>query len=284
VYLKCESFQRGGAFKFRGALHAISRLTDEEKKRGVIAASSGNHAQAVALAARIHGTVPVLLVPADAAEVKVEAVHSYGGRTIFYDRFHDDRDTLAKNLAHERGLTIIPPYDHPHVMAGAGTVALEMLEEVPDLDAIVTPVGGGGLISGTACAAQGIRPSIRIFGVEPEGAEDTLKSIRSGKRVQISPPDTIADGLRATRPGLLTFPIIQKRVENIFTTRDSEIVEAIRFCLFRLKLVIEPSGAIALAAIMKNRLPSNVKRVGVILSGGNIDPGCLRSILESSLD
>ncbi|MDA8353376.1 MAG: pyridoxal-phosphate dependent enzyme [Firmicutes bacterium] len=279
VFLKCENLQRAGAFKFRGAYHAISRLSEEQKRTGVIAFSSGNHAQAVALAARLAEVPAVLCMPDDAPQVKVEATRDYGAEIVFYNRFREDREQVAARLAEKRGLTLIPPYNHPHIMAGAGTAALELLREIPGLEAVITPVGGGGLLSGTAVSAHGINPGIRVFGTEPDQADDTRQSFLLGKRVTIPAPETIADGLRITIPGELTFPVIRQHVESILTVTEEEIREAIQFALFRLKLVVEPSGAVPLAALLFRRLPKDLKRVGVIISGGNIDPGVLAKLV-----
>lgn len=279
VFLKCENLQRAGAFKFRGAYHAISPLSEEQKRTGVIAFSSGNHAQAVALAARLAEVPAVLCMPDDAPQVKVEATRDYGAEIVFYNRFREDREQVAARLAEKRGLTLIPPYNHPHIMAGAGTAALELLREIPGLEAVITPVGGGGLLSGTAVSAHGINPGIRVFGTEPDQADDTRQSFLLGKRVTIPAPETIADGLRITIPGELTFPVIRQHVESILTVTEEEIREAIQFALFRLKLVVEPSGAVPLAALLFRRLPKDLKRVGVIISGGNIDPGVLAKLV-----
>lgn len=275
VFLKCENIQRGGAFKFRGAYNTISQFPEEARRHGVLAFSSGNHAQGVALAARLLGAPAVICMPQDAPAVKVAATRGYGAEVIFYDRLKEDREALARRIAEERGMTIVPPFDHPWIMAGAGTAALELLEQAPDLDALIAPIGGGGLISGTAIATHGARPSIRIFGVEPADGDDTRRSLRAGERVSIPPPRTIADGLRATTPGELTFPIVRRHVEDILLVSDGEVLEAMRFALLRLKLVIEPSGAVPLAALLAGRLPAGVGRVGVIVSGGNIDPSLL---------
>lgn len=272
VFLKCENLQRGGAFKFRGAYNAISRLTSEERRRGVVAFSSGNHAQGVALAARLLNVPAAICMPDDAPAVKLDATRGYGAEVITYDRATVDREELARGLAEKRGMTLIPPYDHPHIMAGQGTAALEIVEALPDLDAIVTPVGGGGLIAGSAVAAKGIRPDIRVFGVEAEGADDTKQSLDRGERVEIPPPATIADGIRTQAPGRLTFPVIQRHVEDILIISDAEILDAVRFGLLRLKIVVEPTGAVPLAAILNDRLPPDCRRVGVIVSGGNLDP------------
>ncbi len=283
VFLKCENLQRGGAFKFRGAYNTISQLPDDARQRGVLAFSSGNHAQGVALAAQLLGTPAVICMPNDAPAVKVVATRGYGAEVIFYDRLKDDREAFARGIAEERGMTLVPPYDHPQIMAGAGTAALELVEEVPDLDAVLVPIGGGGLISGSAIAVHGVQPQARVFGVEPDTADDTRRSLRAGERVSIPPPPTIADGLRITKPGTLTFPIVQQEVEDVLLVSDEEILEAVRFALLRLKLVIEPSGAATLAAIMTNRLPENMRRVGVIISGGNIDPALLGTLAGNEM-
>ena len=272
VFLKCEHLQRGGAFKFRGAYNTIRQLPEEARRRGVVAFSSGNHAQGVALAAKLLDAPAVICMPNDAPAVKVAATRGYGAEVIFYDRIKDDREAFAQRVAAERGMTLVPPYDHPHIVAGAGTTALELLEAVPDLDAIIVPIGGGGLIGGTAIAAHGVRPTVRVFGVEPADGDDTVRSLRAGERVRIPPPRTIADGLRITMPGALTFPIVQRHVADVVLVSDEEILEAVRFALLRLKLVVEPSGAAPLAALLAGRLPAGIRRVGAILSGGNIDP------------
>jgi threonine dehydratase len=272
VFLKCENLQRGGAFKFRGAYNTISRLSDDARRRGVIAFSSGNHAQGVALAAQLLGAPAVICMPNDAPAVKVAATRGYGAEVLFYDRQRDDREAFARAVAEERGLALVPPYDHPHIMAGQGTAALELLETVPDLDAVVAPIGGGGLIAGIAVATHGARPQAQVLGVEPEGADDTRRSLTNGERVSIAPPTTVADGLRVTMPGALTFPVVQRHVADVLLVSDEEILEAVRFALLRLKLVLEPSGAVSLAAVLSGRLPASARRVGVILSGGNIDP------------
>jgi threo-3-hydroxy-L-aspartate ammonia-lyase len=279
VYFKCEHFQRGGAFKFRGAYHAISRLGEEEKKRGVIAFSSGNHAQAVALAAKVLGIRAVTVMPHDAPEVKVEATRSYGAEIIFYDRCKEDREQVAKRWMEQKKMALIPPFDHPQVIAGAGTAALELLEEVPELDGIMTPVGGGGLISGTAIAAHGMKPSLSIVGAEPVNGNDASLSLAKGKRVTIQSPDTIADGLRTTALGTITFPIIQKHVSEIVTVTEEEIIAAMRYIFTRLKWVVEPSGAVTVAALLAGKVPfPRGKKIGVIISGGNLDPGVVGEI------
>ncbi|MBA4493139.1 pyridoxal-phosphate dependent enzyme [Paenactinomyces guangxiensis] len=278
VFLKCENFQRGGAFKFRGAYHMISQLSVEKQKQGVIAYSSGNHAQAVALVSRFLGIKAVICMPLDAPPVKVAATREYGAEIAFYDRHKEDRVTFAEQIAKERNLTLVPPYDHPHIMAGQGTAALELLREIPDLDAIAAPIGGGGLISGTCIAAHGINAKINIYGVEPAGADDTLQSLQIGERIQIAPPDTVADGLRSQIPGELTFPVIKNHLAEIVTVSDEEILETVKFAMLRLKIVIEPSAAVALAAVLHNKLAEGCSRIGVLISGGNIAPDLLGNL------
>jgi threonine dehydratase len=282
VYLKCENLQRGGAFKFRGAYNMISQLPEDVRRHGLLAVSSGNHAQGVALAAKLLGAPAVICMPADAPSVKVAATRGYGAEVIFYDRLKEDRDAVVQRLAEERGLTLVPPYDHPQIMAGAGTAALELIEELPDLDTIVAPISGGGLIAGTAIAVHGMRPSTQIIGVEPADADDTLRSLRAGERLRIPPPRTVADGLRVMTPGVLTFPILRRHLADIVTVTDEEILDAVRFVLLRLKLVVEPSGAVPLAAALAGRLPASARRVGLIISGGNIDPALLGALWQDS--
>jgi threonine dehydratase len=280
VFLKCENLQRGGAFKFRGAYNTISQLAPDARERGVVAFSSGNHAQGVALAARLLGAPAAICMPDDAPAVKVAATRGYGAEVIFYDRLKDDREAVARRIAEQRGMTLVPPYDDTRIMAGAGTAALELIEQAPDLDAVLVPIGGGGLIAGSALAIHGASPRTRIFGVEPAGADDTLRSLRAGERIGIAPPTTVADGLRVAMPGALTFPVVQRRVADILVVSDEEILEAVRFALLRLKLVVEPSGAATLAALLSGRLPADVGRAGAILSGGNIDPPLLASLWQ----
>lgn len=275
IWLKCENFQRGGSFKFRGAYNAMSRLSPAQRERGVVAFSSGNHAQGVALAARLLGIPAVICMPDDAPPVKIAATREYGAEVVIFDRTAVDRDTFARAIAEERGMTVIPPYDHPHIIAGQGTVALEFLTQTEDLDALVVPVGGGGLIGGCAVAADGLRPDLRIFGVETEGADDARQSLERGERVAIPPPTTIADGIRTTAPGALTFPIMQRYVERILVVSDAAVLEAMRLILLRLKLVVEPTGAVGLAAVLAGLIPAECRRVGVVLSGGNLDPSLL---------
>ncbi|MFP8906578.1 pyridoxal-phosphate dependent enzyme [Streptomyces atacamensis] len=270
VLLKCENLQRAGAFKFRGAYNAASRLSPEQLARGIATYSSGNHAQAVALAARELGTTAVILMPEDTPRSKLEATAGYGAEILTYDRYTGDRVALGGALAAERGLTLIPPYEHPHITAGQGTAALELIEEAGELDALVAPVGGGGLIAGSATAAKGLLPGIRVIGVEPEAGDDTRRSLEAGGRVSIPVPRTIADGLAAETPGELTFSVNRRLVDEIVLVGDDGIREAMRLAFERLKTVVEPSGAAALAAVLAGLPDPLPSRIGVILSGGNI--------------
>jgi threonine dehydratase len=270
VFCKAESFQRGGAFKFRGAYSMISSLPPERLAPGVAAYSSGNHAQAVALAAALLGAPATILMPDDAPAAKREATRGYGAEVVGYDRYAQDREALGAALAAERGLTLIPPYEHPLVMAGQGTVALELLERVPELDALLVPVGGGGLLAGCVTAAKALRPGVRVIGVEPEAGDDTRRSLAAGERVRIAVPRTIADGQQADIPGELTFEINRRLVDEVVVASDAEIVAAMRFLFDRMKLVVEPSGACALAALLAGRVAGISGNVGVVLSGGNV--------------
>ncbi|WP_043615193.1 pyridoxal-phosphate dependent enzyme [Nonomuraea candida] len=272
VFLKCENFQRVGAFKFRGAYNAVSRLPEEQRARGVAAYSSGNHAQAVALAARLLGTGAVILMPEDAPPSKLRATAGYGAEIITYDRYRGDRGALCAELAAERGLALIPPYDHPHVIAGQGTAALELLQDTGPLDALVVPVGGGGLIAGSATAAKGLYPELRVIGVEPEAGDDTRRSLEAGRRITIDVPRTIADGQALPVPGEVTFPIIQRLVDAVELVTDDEIRRAMRFAFERLKIVVEPSGATGLAALLSGRVTSPSGR-GTDQAGATADPG-----------
>ncbi|MFJ2606313.1 threo-3-hydroxy-L-aspartate ammonia-lyase [Streptomyces sp. NPDC091279] len=271
VFLKCENLQRVGAFKFRGAYNAASRLTPEQLARGIAAYSSGNHAQAIALSARELGTTAVIVMPEDTPRSKLAATAGYGAEIVTYDRYTENRVDVGEALAAERGLTLIPPYEHRHVMAGQGTAALELLEEAGELDALVVPVGGGGLIAGSATAAKGLRPGIRVIGVEPEAGDDTRRSLAAGRRVSIPVPRTIADGQAAETPGELTFSVNRRLVDDIVLVSDDEIRDAMRCAFERLKTVVEPSGATPLAALLTGRTGPPPRRIGVILSGGNID-------------
>ncbi|GGK96314.1 threo-3-hydroxy-L-aspartate ammonia-lyase [Streptomyces flaveus] len=271
VFLKCENFQRIGAFKFRGAYNTASRLSPEQLAKGIAAYSSGNHAQAVALAARELGTTAVILMPEDTPQSKMDATAGYGAEIVTYDRYTGNREAIGEALAADRGLALIPPYEHPQVIAGQGTAALELIEETGELDALVTPVGGGGLMAGSATAAKGLHSGIRMIGIEPEAGDDTKRSLEAGRRVSIPVPRTIADGQAADIPGELTFSVNQRLVDDIFLVTDDEIRDAMRFAFERLKIIVEPSGATGLAALLAGRVERLPSRVGVIISGGNID-------------
>jgi threo-3-hydroxy-L-aspartate ammonia-lyase len=271
VFLKCENLQRSGAFKFRGAYNALSRLTREERGRGVVAYSSGNHAGAVALAGRLLGVRATLVMPADAPAAKLEATRGYGAEVVLYERGRESREEIAAALREERGLTVVPPYDHPQVVAGQGTAALELLEETGGLDAVLVPCGGGGLLSGTALAAEAFGAGCRVVGVEPEAADDATRSFRTGRLHTVQDPPTIADGLRTPSLGRITFPLVMEHVAEMRTVREAGIVEAMRFLWTRMKLVVEPSGAVPLAALLADPEPFRGMRVGVVLSGGNVD-------------
>ena len=279
VFFKCENLQRAGSFKIRGASNKILSLTADEKRRGVAAFSSGNHAQAVALASREAGVSAVIAMPDDAPKSKVAATREYGAEIIFYDRQHQDRETVAIEISQRDGRVMVPPYDDYLILAGQSTCGLEFLEEVPDLDCLLTPCSGGGLFAGVSFAAKALNPHIRCFAVEPETADDTQQSFRKGERVAIGPPPTIADGLRVQSPGVLTFPILQQTAEDVLTVSDAEIVDTMKFMLSRMKILLEPSGAAAAAAVLHGKLPSSVKRAGVVLSGGNIDAEFLATLL-----
>jgi len=279
VFFKCENFQRAGSFKIRGATNKIQSLTPAEKQQGIVAFSSGNHAQAVALAGREAGVRVLVAMPEDAPAAKVAATRGYGAEIVFYDRHKQDREAFALDLAERERLVMVPPYDDYFVLAGQGTCGLELLEDVPDLDCVLAPCSGGGLFAGVATAAKAANSRIRCFPVEPVTADDTRQSFLKGERVSIPPPSTIADGLRVQIPGKLTFPIVQKVAEDVLTVSDEEIISTLRFVLFRMKLLVETSGVTAAAAVMFQKLPANVKRVGVVLSGGNIDPDFLAGIV-----
>jgi threo-3-hydroxy-L-aspartate ammonia-lyase len=268
VHVKAECFQRGGAFKFRGAFNKISSLTEAARTRGVLAYSSGNHAQAVAIAAALLGTRATILMPEDAPAAKREATRGYGAEIVTYDRWTENREEIGVRLAGERDLELVRPYDDPLVMAGQGTVALELLDAAPDLDVLIAPVGGGGLIAGCSTVAKSLVPGIRVVGVEPEAGDDTARSLATGERVQVGVPRTIADGLQASEPGELTFAVNRERVDEVVLVSDAEIVDAMTFLFDRMKLVVEPSGAVGIAALLAGRVRG--ERVGVVISGGNV--------------
>ncbi len=272
VTLKAETLQRGGAFKFRGAYNAVASLAQDVRARGVCSASSGNHAQAVALACRLHGTRATILMPADAPAPKRAATEAYGAEVITFDRYSEDREVLLRALAAERSLTIVHPFDDARVMAGQGTLALELIEQAGELDMLVVPVGGGGLLSGCATVARALCPDVTIVGVEPEASDDVARSLAAGELTRVTVAPTIADGQQTPAPGTLTWPVIQALVDAVDTVTDDEILAAMRLCFERLKLVVEPSGATALASLLSGRLPLAGERVGVVLSGGNAAP------------
>lgn len=292
LFFKAENLQRMGAFKFRGAFNALSRFTPQQRQAGVIAFSSGNHAQAIALSARILGMPSIIVMPRDAPAAKVAATRGYqagvpGSEVVLYDRYTEDREAIGKRIAQERGMTLIPPYDHAHVMAGQGTAALELVEQTAaggPLDALVVCVGGGGLIAGCAVAAHHLCPGIEVIGVEPEAGNDTQRSLAEGRIIHIDTPVTIADGAQTQHSGKLTFPVIQQLVSRIVTVTDEQLVQGMRFFAERMKLVVEPTGALAAAAVM-NRVQGmptlSGKRVGVIISGGNVDITRFSQLLSS---
>jgi threonine dehydratase len=281
LYFKCENLQRMGAFKFRGATNALAQFTPEQRRRGVVAFSSGNHAQAIALAARALEMPAAIVMPHDAPAIKMAATRGYGAEVIVYDRYTEDREVIGATLAQQRGMTLIPPYDHPHVMAGQGTAALELIEDADaPLDALVVCVGGGGLISGCATAAAQRLPQCEVIGVEPQAGNDTQRSLAEGRIVKIDVPRTIADGAQTQASGRLTFPIIQRKVSRIVTVSDAQLVDAMRFFAERMKLVVEPTGALAAAALLSRVLDLKGRRVGVIVSGGNVDLASYAQLLQ----
>ena len=276
LFFKCENFQRMGAFKFRGAYNALSRFTAEQRRAGVIAFSSGNHAQAIALSARLLGMPSIIVMPKDSPAAKLAATREYqagqaGSEVVLYDRYTEDREAIGQRLAQQRGMTLIPPYDHADVMAGQGTAAAELIEETGPLDLLLVCVGGGGLISGCAVAAHHLSPGIRVIGVEPEAGNDTQQSLAQGRIVHIDTPRTIADGAQTQHSGTLTFPVIQALVERIVTVSDAQLVQAMRFFAERMKLVVEPTGCLGAAAALDGVVDVRGRRVGVVISGGNVD-------------
>ncbi|MFE9567417.1 threo-3-hydroxy-L-aspartate ammonia-lyase [Streptomyces sp. NPDC006692] len=271
LYFKCENLQRMGAFKFRGAFNALSRFTAEQRRAGVVAYSSGNHAQAVALSAALLGIPATIVMPHDAPAGKLAATRGYGADVVLYDRYTEDREAIGQKLAAERGLTLIPPYDHPHVMAGQGTAAKELFEETGPLDALFVPLGGGGLLSGTLLSAGALAPSCEVYGVEPEAGDDGRRSLRAGSVVHIDTPATIADGAQTQHLGAHPFPVIRDRVTDIVTATDAQLVDCMRLFATRMKMVVEPTGCLGLAAARDLAERYRGKRVGVIISGGNVD-------------
>jgi threonine dehydratase len=271
LFFKCENLQRAGAFKFRGAYNAIAALDDERKRRGVITFSSGNHAQAMALAGQLQGVKVLVIMPSDAPAMKVAATRGYGAEVVFYDRFTEDREAIGRELANKDGLTLIPPYDHPDVIAGQGTAARELIEEVGPLDVLLAPLGGGGLLAGCALSAEAMSPGCQVVGVEPEAGNDGQQSFRKGEVVRIAVPKTIADGAMTTYLGAHTFAVIRSMVTDVVTVPDRALVETMRFLLERMKILVEPTGCLAAAAALTGTYPCEGKRVGIVLSGGNVD-------------
>ncbi len=282
-FFKAENFQRIGAFKFRGAFNALSQFTEMQRKRGVLAFSSGNHAQAVALSAKLLGIPATILMPEDAPASKLAATRGYGAKVVTFDRYKEDRNALAKALAEEQGLTLIPPYDHPHIIAGQGTAAKELIEETGPLDALFVPLGGGGLLSGCALAARALSPDCAVFGVEPEAGDDGRQSLRAGRIVHIDTPRTLADGAQTQALGETTFPIIRETVRDILTDDDGELVQAMRFFASRMKIVVEPTGCLAFAAARRVAADWRGKRVGIIVSGGNVDLERFGALIEKGV-
>ncbi|MGJ7535594.1 MULTISPECIES: threo-3-hydroxy-L-aspartate ammonia-lyase [unclassified Variovorax] len=270
-FFKCENFQRMGAFKFRGAFNALSKFDATQRKGGVIAFSSGNHAQAIALSARLLSMPAVIVMPKDAPAAKVAATKGYGAEVVMYDRFTEDREALTKQLAQERGMTMIPPYDHPDVLTGQGTAVKELIEETGPLDHLFVCLGGGGLLSGSALSARALAPSCKVYGVEPEAGNDGQQSFRAGKIVHIETPKTIADGAQTQHLGEYTFGIIRRDVDDIFTVTDEQLVDAMRFFAERMKMVVEPTGCLAFAGAIAAGKAITGKRVGIVISGGNVD-------------
>ncbi len=287
LFFKCENFQRMGAFKFRGAYNALAQFTPAQRRTGVIAFSSGNHAQAIALSARLLGMPSVIVMPHDSPAAKLAATRGYqqgqpGSEVVLYDRYTEDREAIGARLAAERGMTLIPPYDHPHVMAGQGTAAAELIDDTGPLDLLLVCVGGGGLISGCAVAAHHRSPGIEVIGVEPEAGNDTQQSLAAGHIVHIATPKTIADGAQTQHSGQLTFPVIQQLVKAIVTVSDAQLVQAMRFFAERMKMVVEPTGCLGAAAALQGVVPVRGRRVGVIVSGGNVDIGRYAAVLAGS--
>ncbi|HXZ07514.1 MAG TPA: threo-3-hydroxy-L-aspartate ammonia-lyase [Paraburkholderia sp.] len=280
IFFKCENFQRMGAFKFRGAYNAIAHFDAAQRAAGVLTFSSGNHAQAIALSARLAGIHATIIMPHDAPAAKVAATKGYGGEVIVYDRYKEDREEIGRRLAQERGMTLIPPYDHPHVMAGQGTAVKELIEETGPLDMLFVCLGGGGLLSGSALSAAALSPQCEIIGVEPEAGNDGQQSLARGEIVRIEVPKTLADGAATPALGNYTFQVIQRLVKQIVTVSDAQLVEAVRFFAQRMKIVVEPTGCLAAAAVLNGIVPVEGKRVGVVISGGNVDLDRLAEFLR----
>ncbi|QGY32884.1 threo-3-hydroxy-L-aspartate ammonia-lyase [Pantoea cypripedii] len=271
IFFKCENYQRMGAFKFRGALNALLKFSDEQKAAGVVAFSSGNHAQGIALAAQILGIPATIVMPEDAPAAKIAATRGYGGNVVTYNRYTEDREQIGRELAERHGLTLIPPYDHADIITGQGTAAKELFEEVGELDALFTPLGGGGLLSGSALAAAALSPGCQVFGVEPAAGNDGQQSFRKGEIVHIDTPKTIADGAQTQHLGHLTFPLIRERVTDIYTAQDEQLISAMTFFAERMKMIVEPTGCLGFAAALAHAEEFKGKRIGIIISGGNVD-------------
>lgn len=284
VFVKCENFQRTGAFKFRGAYNAMSRLRESDKERGVLTYSSGNHAQAIALAGKLLGVSTTIIMPDDAPAIKKAATEGYGARVISYDKHETTREALAAEIAEKHGMTIIPPYDHPHVVAGQGTVGLELMQAAHELDFLFVCCGGGGLLSGCAIATKHLQPDCRVIGVEPEAGDDATRSFRSGTLQKVHNPDTIADGARTPYLGTITFPLVMQYVDEMMTVSDAELVQAMRFFWERAKLIVEPTGALATAGMMSGQIDVKGARVGVVISGGNVDLASACALFASQKD
>jgi len=283
LFFKCENYQRMGAFKFRGAFNAIARFSDVQRAAGVLTFSSGNHAQAIALSARLAGIRATIIMPSDAPALKVQATKEYGGEVLFYDRYTENREEIASRLANERGMTLIPPYDHPDVICGQGTAAKELFEDVGPLDILLVPLGGGGLLSGCALAASGLSPDCKVIGVEPEAGNDGQQSLRKGEVVHIGVPRTIADGAMVTHVGTHNFEVIKRLVDDIVTVTDAQLVETMKFFAERMKMVVEPTGCLGAAAALCGVVPVAGKRVGIVISGGNVDLSRFAELVSSEL-
>jgi threo-3-hydroxy-L-aspartate ammonia-lyase len=283
VFFKCENFQRAGAFKFRGAFNALSRFTDAQRRAGVVAFSSGNHAQAIALSAQLLGVPATIVMPHDTPAIKLAATRGYGAEVVIYDRFTEDREAIGRRLASERGQTLIPPFDHPDVIAGQGTATKELIDEVGPLDYLFTPMGGGGLVSGSALAAHALAPRCKVYGVEPEAGNDGQQSFRAGSIVHIATPRTIADGAQTQHLGQLTFAIIRRELADVLTASDAQLIESMQFFTERMKLVVEPTGCLGFAAARHAGLPLGGKRVGIVVSGGNIDLARYAELLRTTV-
>ena len=278
VFFKCENFQRMGAFKFRGAYNALAQLSADEQRRGVVAFSSGNHAQAVALAGKLLGVPRTIVMPADAPKVKLEATRGYGAEVVLYEK-NEDREKLADRIATARGLTLVPPYDHPHVVAGQGTAAKELIEDIGPLDLLLVPCGGGGLLSGCAVAAKHLSPECRVIGVEPAAGDDATRSFKTKTLQTVKDPQTIADGARTPSLGKITFPLVLRYVDDMLTVDDDELLRSMIYIWERMKIVVEPTGALAACALLEKKLDARRMRVGVVLSGGNVDLKAIAALL-----